>query len=469
MVPENIKIRIQELPPRPGVYFFKDVEGRTVYIGKALSIQKRVAGHFRYFGETLSKEGVMLGQVRRIDFIETPTEAEALLLEASLVKESLPKYNAELRDDKSYPYLKITAEEYPRLLIVRGRKADGGKYFGPYTSAGLLKRAVKMLGRQLPMRTCRRLPAKVCLLYHLGQCGGPCEGLQEKTAYLETAKELERFLEGRRDALVRHLNRRLKEHSKKREYEKAKVLLDQIRALSSVSTVKTPPRNETEVLENLKEALSLPSIPRKLECFDISNIQGKEAVGSMVVFFDGKPSRSDYRRFRIRSVKGIDDYQMMREVIRRRYGRALAEGQTLPDLIVIDGGKGHLGAVRKELILLGLSGQPVISIAKQHEHIFSPDREGPYIFSPTSPFLHLIRHLRHEAHRFAISYHRRLHQKEALVSLLDRVPGVGPKTRDRLLKKIGSVSRIRQSSQEELVERARLSPKTAKAVLESLQ
>src|SRR3989338_2925121 len=197
-IPKFLKERIHSLPLKPGVYLFLNREGAVIYIGKALSIKKRVGGHFRFFGESFSKEGKMLTEVSRINFIETPTEAEALLLEASLVKEKLPKYNQVLKDDKSYPFLKVTGEEYPRLLITRKRKADGSKYFGPYTDARLLREAVKMLRREFPLRTCKKFPKKVCLMYHLGLCGGPCEEKQAKADYLATVKELEAFLEGRR-------------------------------------------------------------------------------------------------------------------------------------------------------------------------------------------------------------------------------------------------------------------------------
>ena len=416
VIPEYLKRRIEELPEKPGVYLFKNREGEALYVGKALSVRKRVKGHFRCFGESFSKEGILLSQVSRIDVVETSTEAEALLLEASLVKEMMPKYNQELKDDKSYPYLKITAEEYPRLLVVRARRADGGKYFGPYTSVKLLRQAVNMLRRQFPMRTCRKFPKRVCLMYHIGQCSGPCEGLQEKSAYLQTVKDLGFFLDGRREALLKHLSKRMKAHSAEKEYEKAQALLSQIQALSSIASKKTPARDAMEVLRDLKEALSLPDAPHRMECFDISNIQGKEAVASMVVFIGGKPARSAYRKFRIRTVQGIDDYQMMKEVIRRRYSGSLADKTPRPDLIVIDGGKGHLSAAKNELENLGLSDLPVVSIAKQHEHIFSPGRANPHVLGPTSAALQLMRHLRDEAHRFAIRYHRSLHRKKVLQS-----------------------------------------------------
>ena len=466
---EALKRRISELPECSGVYLFKDPEKNPIYIGKALSIKKRVTSHFRFFGESFSKEGKMLGEIRFIDFIQTPSEAEALLLEASLVKENLPKYNQELKDDKSYPFLKITGEEFPRLLVVRGRKSDGGKYFGPYTSAHLLRQAVAMLRRLFPMRTCSPLPKKVCLMYHIRQCHGPCEGKMDREHYMEIVKELELFLEGRRDILVKNLFKRMKEYSANKEYEKARDTLREIEALSVVPKTPRLKREGADVLEGLRDTLSLPRLPARIECFDISNISGKEAVGSMVVFVNSKPSRKDYRRFRIKTVQGIDDYRMMREVVNRRYTRALNEKEALPDLVVIDGGKGHLGAAKIELDALNLGDLPIISIAKQHEYLFSPDRDKPHILSQSSPILQLIQRLRDEAHRFAITYHRKLHKKEALISRLDRIPGVGPKTKQKLLKKFGTISKMSALSEEELAGAGGLNGKTARNIFLALK
>ena len=239
-VPPFLAARLSEMPERPGVYLFKNREGEIIYIGKAVSLKKRVAGHFRFFGSAHSKESVMLSQLNRVDIIETPTEADALLMECSLIKENKPKYNQLLRDDKSYPFLKITGEKYPRLLIVHGRRSDGSRYFGPFTQIRLLRQAVKMLRTQFPLRTCNALPKKVCLMYHIGQCGGPCEGIQSLESYQKTVKDMSDFLEGKRDALVRHLTRRMREHAANREYEKAQSILTSIQALSSVPlTLKT--------------------------------------------------------------------------------------------------------------------------------------------------------------------------------------------------------------------------------------
>jgi excinuclease ABC subunit C len=303
-------------------------------------------------------------------------------------------------------------------------------------------------------------------MYHIGQCRGPCAGHIDRRQYLEIAKELEFFLEGRREALVRNLLRRMKDYSRAREYEKAKAVYEEIRALSAFSRPKKIA--PASVLNELMDALFLPGLPIRIEGFDISNIMGKEAVGSMVVFMNGRPARSEYRLFRIRTVRGIDDYEMMREVVRRRYTRVLAEKQRLPDLILIDGGKGHLAAAKKELDALDLKDLPVISIAKQHEHIFTPGKETPFVFPLSSPILHLVQNLRNEAHRFAISHFRRLHKKEAMVSALDSIPGIGPKTREKLLRKFGSVSRIKKLSEEELVSSGGLSRRTARNIVEKL-
>lgn len=466
--PEALVRRIAELPDGPGVYIFKNRDGDPVYIGKALSIRKRVAGHFRFYGAAGSKEGAMLGQTARIDVIETASEADALLLEASMVREQLPRYNSDLRDDKSFPYLKLTAEEFPRLLVTRKRRADGGRYFGPYTSGKLLQQAVKMLRREFPLRTCVQLPKKVCLMYHIGQCGGPCEKMQSAENYRKTVDELARFLEGRHDALVRNLTRRMREYAARQDYERAQAIYAQIRALSLVSVRSARKRDPQSALENIRAAADLPRLPRRIECFDISNVQGREPVGSMTVFIDGAPARAEYRHFRIRTVAGIDDYKMMREVVRRRYSGTLAVNGPIPDLVLIDGGKGHLASARAELLGMGFGDWPLLSIAKQHEHLFSPHREGPVILPPHSPGLQVLRHIRDEAHRFAITYHRRLHRKEAILSHLDRVPGVGPKTKARLLRAFGSVRRIAAAGEEELIGKGGLSEKTAKAVRESL-
>lgn len=456
--------QIKKLPDSPGVYLMQDKRGAIIYIGKASSLKKRVGSYFhRHLAN--DRTGLLVSQVKKIDVISTSSEAEALLLEASLVKQHRPKFNIDLKDDKSYPFLKITlGEEYPRLLVTRRKIADGSVYYGPFVEAGLLRQAVSILRRLFPMRTCHPILKRLCLMYHIGQCTGPCVGQMTQEAYLQIVRELMMFLDGRRTQLIQDLAKRMREHSGKREYEQAARLRDQIQALSTVKAVgRVKPGRE--VLSQLKEALSLPHLPRRIEAFDISNISGKQAVGSMVVFLDGKPARSEYRRFRIREVSGVDDYRMMREVVKRRYTRVLNERLVLPDLVVIDGGRGHLKSAKQELNLLNLNDLPVIGIAKEHEHLFSYHRASPYIFPQSSPILHLIQHLRDEAHRFAIQYHRLLRKKEQVLSELDEIEGVGPRRKKLLLDHFRSLKRLKKASGCEIKQVKGIDEKTANQIV----
>ena len=343
---EDLRTKVRNFPHVPGVYIIEGRSGKPIYIGKAGDLQKRLATHFRASSRAEYKAERIQAEAANIRIIETASEAEALLLESSLVKQHTPRYNVELRDDKSYPFLKVTMEEeYPRLLVARGRPSDGSLYFGPYTSVSLLKQAVSFLRRQFPMRTCNPVPDRVCLMYHIGQCRGPCEGKIGREAYMDTVKDLVLFLQGKKSALVKYLSKRMREASGERRYEEARTYRDQIQALSSVSVARSA-ASRIAVLDFMQAAVGLSRYPRRIEAFDISNFTGKNPVGSMVVFEDGLPKKSDYRRFKIRWVKGIDDYKMMKEVVRRRYERLLAEKSGLPDLILIDGGRGHLSAAK---------------------------------------------------------------------------------------------------------------------------
>jgi len=404
----------------------------------------------------------------RIEILNTATEAEALLLEASLIKEHRPKYNKELKEDKSYPFLKITDETFPRLLIVRGRKSDGSRYFGPYTHVGLLRQAVSILRRLFPMRTCHPMPDKVCLMYHIGQCHGPCEKLMSHKEYLDMVKELTLFLEGKRDVLVRNLSRRMKEASQHRNYELAKTYRDHIAALSAVKS--KPARvDKPSVLLELQRILKCNRYPQRIEAFDISNFAGKNPVGSMVVFEAGEPKRSDYRKFKIKTVEGINDYDMMREVVRRRYERLLNEQKPLPDMVLIDGGRGHLSSAKDELDKLNLSDLDLVSIAKQHEYLFKPGRVTPTVLPQDSSVLQLLRHVRDEAHRFAITFYRKLHRKELVWSELDEIQGVGPKRRQMIIKAFKTLKAIKSASWKELSQVKGIDVKTAKYIEQYLK
>ena len=461
--------RVGQLPDAPGVYLFKDAHGRLLYVGKAVSLRKRVGSYFRASGDRGLRSPRILHlmtQVAGIEVRPAASEAEALLLEAQLIRAWKPRYNVAFRDDKTYPLLKLTHEAYPRLVATRRRQADGARYFGPFTDAGLMHEAVTFLRRVFPLRTCAAMPATPCLEYHLGQCLAPCAGYITEAQYRRLAGDLAAFLRGERAQLLKDLARRMDRAARDRRFEEAARIRNQIQALSSVIAAR-PSGAAAGALEQLQQALVLPRLPTRIEAFDISNLFGRYAVGSMVVFVDARPHKTHYRRFRIKTVQGIDDYRMMREVIRRRYSGSLAATLPLPDLILIDGGKGQLSAARDELRALRLS-LPIIGLAKRFEQIFLPEASEPVLLLPSSPVLHLVQHVRDEAHRFAIGYYRLLHGQAVAESALHQIRGIGPKKAARLLAHFGSVTRLGQAAPEDIARVAGVSRAVADAVLERL-
>jgi len=454
------------LPEQPGVYRFQDATGRILYVGKAANLRQRVGSYF-HGADRLSPRMVRLMQrVVDVEVTTTAAEAEALILESQLIKRHQPRYNVAFRDDKTYPLLKLTAEPFPRLVVTRRRKDDGARYFGPYADAGLVRQALQFFRRVFPLRTCRTFPSSPCLEYHLGQCLAPCVGYIPAAAYQRIVADLVAFLEGKREGLLRDLARRMKRAAADQRFEEAARVRDQIEALTSVIVAKEKSALAGP-LEQLQAVLKLPTVPRRIEAVDISNIHGTHAVGSLVTFVDGRPYKAHYRRFKIKTVRGIDDYQMMREVIQRRYTGSLSEVLPWPDLILVDGGKGQLQAVLAELAALGRS-IPTIGLAKQEEHIFVPDRRGPIVLLPTSPVLHLVQRLRDEAHRVAIGYHRRLRQRPVTASALDRIRGIGPKRKQALLSQFGSVATLRHAPPGEVARVAKLSLAKAEEMLHAL-
>ncbi len=437
-----------------------------MYIGKAVSLRKRVASYFRRAADLSPRVARMLRQVADVEVRLAASEAEALLLEAQMVKERQPRYNVALRDDKAYPMLKITHEPFPRLVVARRRQADGALYFGPYTDAGLMHQAVRFMRRVFPMRTCKTFPKSPCLEYHLGQCLAPCAPHITAEAYRRIVDDLVAFLEGRRDRLLRDLARRMEQAARDQRFEEAARLRDQIQALTSV-IVATEKSLAAGPLEQLQAALKLPRLPRRIEAFDISHLFGDHAVGSMVVFAEGRPHKAHYRRFRIETVPGIDDCRMMREVIRRRYGGSLAAELPLPDLVLIDGGKGQLAAACDELSTLALT-VPAMGLAKRFEHIFLPGSREPVVLLPTSPVLHLVQHIRDEAHRFAIAYHRRLRGAASAASALDGIPGIGPGRKMTLLRHFGSLTALARAMVDEVAQAGHLPRPLAELILQHL-
>ncbi len=407
----GLKEKIRRFPDGPGVYFMKDASGRVIYIGKAASLKKRLRSYFVQRPDAL-KTQVMMGRVRSITYEVSRSEYEAVLREAELIKFYQPLFNVIQKDDKSFPYIKITQEDFPRVSIGRRRRNEtGADYFGPYTDATGLRQAVKILRKIFPFCTCRRFPKKVCLHHHIGLCPAPCAGKISKRAYRERIRRLEDFLASRDEELIIGLSRRMQKLVRRERFEEAVRVRDQLEALGLLISLK-PRRGSAPALDEDFRALGLKRLPRRIEAFDISNLHGRESVGSMVAFTDGEPDKDNYRRFRIRSVSGIDDYAMMREIVRRRYTRLKEEGARLPDLVLIDGGLGHLEAAAGVLKSLGL-GIPIIAIAKKEELIYTKSNNVPVRLRSGSPLLRLVQRVRDEAHRFALKYHRLLRGKHA--------------------------------------------------------
>ncbi|MDD5094892.1 MAG: excinuclease ABC subunit UvrC [Dehalococcoidia bacterium] len=577
----------RSLPDKPGVYLFRDTSGTVIYVGKAANLHHRVRSYFSPQASS-PKLQRLVGRIGDIDFIITGSEQEAFILENSLIKKHRPHFNVRLKDDKSYPYLKITlAEAWPRVHITRRLSEDGSRYFGPFASASSLRQTMSLLNKLFPYRTCKMeitgTQNRPCLKYHIKRCSGPCIGAVSSQEYLQIIDQVTLFLEGKYERVIRELKKSMSKASVNLEFEKAASLRDQIQAIENIfeqqkvvsrskidedviaiaqerneacaqvffirggkilgkerftlenvqdespdrimgsfvkqfygSGATVPPsillqtepedalfiqdwlqekrgcrvrllvprrgekkklmgmvsENATESLEQmkikrladsgktaaameeLKSRLELPRLPRRIECYDISNIRGTAAVGSMAVFEEGQPKPSLYRRFKIKSVSGIDDYAMMQEVLWRRFGKGtrseppspVSDWAKMPDLVLIDGGRGHLNAILEVMSKLGMDDMPLASIAKENEEIFLPHKAEPVILPANSQALFLLQRIRDEAHRFAISYHIRTRTRAGLKSGLDEVPGIGPQRKKELLKRFGSVRGVREAS-----------------------
>jgi excinuclease ABC subunit C len=397
----------------PGVYLFKDAAGAIIYIGKAKSLKKRVQS---YFSRALdAKTQALVSKIADLEHRVTGSPAQAALLEASLIKAKLPQYNIDLRDDKSFPWIRVSGEDFPAISIYRRkgkRREPGALYFGPYTNVTLLRQAVKEVRRIFGFRSCKKMPRQTCLYYRLKLCPAPCIQKISQAQYKEIIRQITLFLDSRYEELVNRLSQKMQHLAGEQKYEQAARLRDQISALSAFaqSPHLRPGINE---LEDLQRLLRLKNLPQRIEAFDISNIFGKEATGSMVSFYRGFPDKDNYRRFRIKTVEGIDDYKMLAEVIRRRCTRLAEEKLPLPDLVLIDGGRSHLLVAWKEVRKVGL-GLTLASIAKEKENIYSLNNSKPIKLQSDRPALNLIRRIRDEAHRFAVSYHHILRRKKII-------------------------------------------------------
>ncbi|MGC8977106.1 MAG: excinuclease ABC subunit UvrC [Candidatus Ratteibacteria bacterium] len=447
---EKIKSKLKKLPDSPGVYLMKDKGGNIIYVGKASSLKKRISSYFSPTGNN-TKVLVLSEKIYDFEVIPVASEAEALILENQLIKKYQPKYNINLKDDKSYPFLKITKEDFPSVQIVREEKQKNAIYFGPFTNKKLLKETVRFLRKFYPVRNCKKDiysgKIRLCIQYHIGRCSGPCENKISKEEYQKLVEGFIAFFEGKYKEFEKKLKIWMMEEIKKLNFEEADKIKKRLFLLSEM-TKKFPLREEDElyrygeenVLFNLSKILNLNKIPNLIEGYDISNISGNLAVGSKVAFVGGIPYKDGYRRYKIKTVNKIDDYKMLEEILVRRFDSE-DERKEIPDLILIDGGKGHLGIAISVLKRYNLK-IPIISIAKKEEKIFVDWKDEPIILPTNCPELQLLQRIRNEAHRFAITYHRKIREKNLTFTFLDEIKGVGEKTKMKIIMNFPNISEI---------------------------
>lgn len=578
---ETLKEKISILPTTPGVYTYYDAEGTVIYVGKAKNLKRRVSSYFNRTHESL-RTNLLVRAIADMSYIVVPTEQDALNLENSMIKEYKPRYNVLLKDDKSYPWICVTKEHYPRVFMTRHRVKDGSKYYGPYTEVGMAKAVLSLISQLYPLRTCRhqitpeyidRGKGRLCLEYHMKKCLGCCKGMVSQEEYARYIESVKQILNGETRELMDYLKSEMMARAEELKFEEAQHLKEQYQLveryraksviisqvlddidvfgvddddrtvyvnymhlrrgavvrsvtlrytrrleetvpeilayamneisqrlgavydevivpeipdvqfdgvtftipqrgdrakLLDVSTrnarqakidylkhlEKVDPEQRTErLMERMKADFRLSELPRHIECFDNSNIQGTNPVASCVVFKNGKPSKKDYRHFNIKTVEGPDDFASMKEVLTRRYTRLMNEGEPLPQLIVVDGGKGQLSSAVEALDEIGLRGViAVVGIAKRLEEIYFPGDSVPLYIDKNSESLRVVQHLRDEAHRFGITHHRNRRSKSQTVSILDSIPGVGEATRISLMKHFRSVKKISEATEDSLAE-----------------
>lgn len=584
-----LESKIKNLPNNPGVYQFKNDKGKVIYVGKAIKLKNRVKSYFIGTNQS-AKTAALISKTHDLELIVTDNEVEALVLENNLIKELKPRYNINLKDDKSFPFIKVTNEPYPRIYPTRKLIRDGSKYFGPYTSAGSMNASLRMINQLFRIRSCKlnisqesidKKKFKVCLDYHIKKCDGPCEGFISEKEYGDMVGEVIKVLKGKTDDLIKDLNTKMNVLVDKLEFEKAAEIRDKLEQLKIISSKQKivsddfedrdiialayeakdsacsvfnvrngklvskkqlrlaieegeelaniysaaikfyytdfadvpkeiilevepadadilsewlsqiagrkvkliiPQRGNLKSLvkmcsENailqlkeiqiqrmksegqipysvaaLQRDLRLPILPKKIECFDISNLQGTDTVASLVVFEDGKPKKSLYRKFIIKDVSGIDDFLSMQEVIRRRYLKVVNGEDKLPDLIMVDGGKGQLSSAIEVLNKLQIKNYNIIGLAKRLEEVFLPGQSEPASIPKTSSGLKLLQKIRDEAHRFAITFHRDRRSKRTIKTELSDIKGIGQSTAQKLLKEFGSVTGIRTAGEEEIID-----------------
>jgi excinuclease ABC subunit C len=480
----NLRAKLHDVPHKPGVYLMRDRLNRVIYVGKARDLRKRLSNYFMPSRKMRAdlKTRALLESIWDFEVHLVRSEPEALLLEGRLIKEFRPRYNVSFRDDKRFLLVRVDLrEEWPRFRLARFRKDDGARYFGPFAYAGALRQTLNFLRRKYGVLTFGRgAPSERELKYSCYQVPARLADLTAEQ-YRERVAQACAVLDGETTELVDTLQQEMEEAARALDFERAAELRNMISDLkattkpmrkftrSSLPSLVDPARD----LQALQDALGLEQLPRVMECFDISNISVTHVVASMVCFRDGTPDKSNYRRYRITSIQGQDDFAAMAEVVRRRYSRILLESRLpetgrpavrLPDLVIVDGGKGQLSSASRELGALGLAHLPIIGLAKQHEEIFRPGRPAPLVLPEDSGALRLLQRIRDEAHRFANSYHQLLMKRRIAESILDDCPGVSEHRKQLLLRAFGSIQRMRKASAEEIAAVSGIGPKLASQV-----
>lgn len=458
----------QDISQKPGVYVFRDQFKTVIYVGKAKNLRKRFSTYFQA-SRLKTADPKLRSLIKSILFYEifpVKTESEALLLESRFIKEYAPKYNILMRDDKRFLLIKIMLNDpYPRLILTRLRKDDRGVYFGPFPKAGVLRETIDFLTKYFNLRSCSpRLPDEKdfqhCHSSILANCSAPCNGDVTKEQYHEQINRLIEVMNGKTADIIADLSDGMRIHSESDRFEKAAVCRDIIHNIKSLFMPQRTFASKViahssgiESVEELQKLLQLNALPVTIECFDNSNFQGSNAVASMVQFKNGKPNTSGYRHFKIKTVEGIDDFASMKEIVYRRYKRLQKENSHLPDMILVDGGKGQLSSACEALNKLGLNEIPIFGLAKKFEILYKPKESQGIILPLDSDALKMLQHLRDEAHRFAISFHRKLRNQRITNSILDDIPGVGKIRKREILKAFGSVKTLRSKNESELCRR----------------
>ena len=456
-----------EIPDCPGVYVFRDRFGKVIYVGKARNLRRRLSSYFQPSRQQTAdpKLRSLINSIYQWNYETVRTEDEALILESRLIKSYAPYYNILMRDDKRYLLLKLDrSEKFPTLKLARLKKPDGAEYFGPFPNGSALKATLDFLLRYFGLRSCRSSEPdaetrKHCLPRAIKQCCSPCTGAVSSEQYQERLEQALAVLNGDISGLKNQLTQDMKSAAEACQFEKAARLRDVLSNLDAVFGRKNrifanPELPDTAPglvgINDLRERLGLSAVPHRIVCFDISNILGQLAVASMVSFLDGRPDRQHYRRFRIQTVHQSDDFAMMSEVVRRHFGRLLSEKQPLPDLVMVDGGKGQLSSALHTLIEIGCPPLPLLGLAEKNEEIYLPGRYEPLVLSRHTPALKLLQSVRDESHRFAITYHRSLRLREIEKSILDDIEGIGKVRKMALLRAFGSIANLRRASAAEI-------------------